>query len=83
MADEYLGEHLREIGEALLNLDETDPLKILGSPDDKKVRSCMILFKYADGTTDCKFDKVLKKFYSGKEDKKSLMLLNMKEKQVK
>ena len=39
-----LGQRLREITYAVLELRETDAMKIFGCPDNIKFRSCMTLF---------------------------------------
>lgn len=78
-AKAYLNEptlrsRLIEISEALLALPENDPLKVMGHPDDLKLRSSMTLFAAAD--PECTvFQRVLDKFYSGKPDTKTLDLL--------
>ena len=70
-----LGPRLIEISEALLALDETDPWRVMGSPDDLKLRSCMTLFQSAapDQTV---FGKVLDKFYGGQPDGRTLEILS-------
>ena len=62
---EILGKRLKEITEVLLNLEETDPIKIFGFPDDLKLKSCMTLFSNADGTENNLFQKVIQKFFEG------------------
>ena len=60
---DVLGPRLREITTALLSVENRSALDILGSPDDKKVRSCMTLFDYI-----CPMDifgQVLDKYYHG------------------
>ena len=54
-----------------------DIFDILGSPDDKKLQSCMTLFNYVDPSINI-FQKVLDKFYNGEKDSKTLDLLNKK-----
>ena len=46
LADAYLGGHLREITEVLLQLEETDPVAIFGDIDGKKLCSSMTLFAF-------------------------------------
>ena len=78
-AKEYLAEptlraRLIEISQALLDLPSNDPLAVMGSPDDKKLRSSMTLFAAAD--PDCPvFRQVLDKFFRGKPDQRTLDLL--------
>ena len=76
LEDPYLGGNLVEICNVLLNLDENDPLKIFDKTDDKKLKSCMTLFAMADKKGDV-FKRVLEKYYNGKMDKKTLMILGI------
>ena len=70
-----LGPRLIEISEALLALDETDPWRVMGSPDDLKLRSCMTLFQSAAPDQPV-FGKVLDKFYGGQPDGRTLEILS-------
>lgn len=70
-----LGPRLIEISEALLALDEPDPRRVMGSPDDLKLRSCMTLFQCAAPDQPV-FGKVLDKFYGGRPDGRTLEMLN-------
>lgn len=70
-----LGPRLIEISEALLALDEPDPRRVMGSPDDLKLRSCMTLFQCAAPDQPV-FGKVLDKFYGGRPDGRTLEILN-------
>ena len=66
--------HLLEICEALLSLETSDARRVMGSPDDLKLRSCMTLFSEAD--PECaQFRKVLDKFYGGRKDYRTLSIL--------
>ena len=69
-----LGARLVEITEALLNLEENDPLKVMGSPDDLKLKSCMTLFAYIseDGSI---FHRVLDKYFGGSRDERTLSII--------
>lgn len=69
-----LGPRLIEISEALLALDESDPRRVMGSPDDLKLRSCMTLFQCAAPDQPV-FGKVLDKFYGGRPDGRTLEML--------
>lgn len=71
--NEYLRNNLIEISTELLKLDD-DIDNILGEIDSIKLNSSMTLFKYADPTIEI-FNKVIDKFYSGKEDKITVSLL--------
>ena len=66
--------HLLEICEALLSLETSDARRVMGSPDDLKLRSCMTLFSEADPECD-QFRKVLDKFYGGRKDYRTLSIL--------
>lgn len=69
-----LGPRLAEISEALLALDSSDATRIMGSPDDVKLRSSMTLFAALEGTNPV-FQRVLAKFFGGNQDEKTLQLL--------
>lgn len=71
-----LGARLREISMAILELPGNDPHKVLGSPDDLKLRSCMTLFAAVDDA-DPVFQKVLDKYYGGEKDELSLELIKI------
>ncbi len=70
-----LGLRLIEISEALLALDESDPRRVMGPPDDLKLRSCMTLFQCAAPDQPV-FGKVLDKFYGGRPDGRTLEILS-------
>ncbi|MBD2716627.1 DUF1810 domain-containing protein [Microvirga sp. STR05] len=69
-----LGPRLVEISEALLALDISDATRIMGSPDDVKLRSSMTLFGALHGT-NLVFQRVLAKFFGGNQDEKTLQIL--------
>lgn len=71
-----LGQRLREITRAALELSEKDPMKIFGWPDNMKFRSCMTLF--AQVSEDDLFARALNKFFGGQEDSMTLELLKQK-----
>ena len=73
LAHPLLGARLKEISEALLQLDTNDALQVMGSPDHQKLRSSMTLFSRAGD--DPVFEKVLQKFFEGKPDPRSLKML--------
>ena len=73
LADPVLRERLLEISQALLDLPSSDPSAVMGYPDDLKLKSSMTLFELAD--PDCPvFPAVLKKFYGGERDRKTIRL---------
>ncbi|MCD8295722.1 MAG: DUF1810 domain-containing protein [Clostridia bacterium] len=79
LADETLRSRLVEISTALLGLASNDPLKVMGWPDNLKLRSCMTLFREADPSIDV-FQKVLDKYYGGEPDQKTLAILEQQAK---
>lgn len=68
--DPYLGEKFREICQALLECKSSNPLEVMGYPDNMKLQSSMTLFYMATG--DELFKKVLDKFYGGREDPQTI-----------
>lgn len=69
-----LGKRLVEISKALLNIKEHNATRIMGSPDDLKLRSSMTLFALVPDT-DPVFGAVLKKLFDGEKDPATLQLL--------
>lgn len=78
LADEVLGTRLREICQALLDLEDSDPGEIFGYPDDLKLKSSLTLFDYV--SPGDLFATLLDKFYGGDRDKRSLELIGSLEK---
>ena len=74
-----LGARLLEITNALLKLRENNPLKVMGSPDDLKLKSCMTLFAYISEEGSI-FHQVLKKFFGGTQDEKTIRILESNKK---
>lgn len=70
-----LGSRLREIARGLLQLQEKDALKVFGSPDDLKLRSCMTLFSLLDHSEDPVFRQVLEQYFHGEPDPRTIELL--------
>jgi len=71
---QVLGSRLVEISNALMALKSNDAHKIFGSPDDLKLKSSMTLFSLVDHS-DPVFDSVLKKFFDGTKDNKTLQII--------
>ncbi|WP_426059004.1 DUF1810 domain-containing protein [Hymenobacter sp. B1770] len=69
-----LGPRLVHISEALLALADNNATRILGSPDDMKLKSSMTLFAALPQAPPV-FQQVLDKFYQGKPDEQTLRLL--------
>lgn len=70
----YLGKNIREISNVLLGLDINDAGRVMGYPDDLKLRSSMTLFAEASPEDEV-FQKVLDKFYDGKKDERTIEIL--------
>ena len=71
--DPLLSARLRQIAEALLELEENDPVRVLGGIDAQKLQSSMTLFDQISGHDV--FEKVLDKFYRGERDRRTLEML--------
>ncbi|MCD7894051.1 MAG: DUF1810 domain-containing protein [Erysipelotrichaceae bacterium] len=71
--NDIFGKRLIEITNVLLALDNSDPLEIMGYPDNLKLCSCMTLFDYVSDNDV--FMKVLNKYYEGKKDQKTLDII--------
>lgn len=70
--DEILGTNLREITNALLELESNDPVEVFGPIDALKLKSSMTLFDTVSSNDI--FNEVLEKFYNGE---KCLTTINM------
>lgn len=80
LAHPVLGQRLREITQAVLELPESDAMKIFGWPDNMKFRSCMTLF--AQVSKNDLFVQALDKFFDGQKDFVTLDLLKQKGKNL-
>ena len=76
LAHPVLGKRLIEISKVLLEIESSDARKVMGYPDDMKLKSSMTLFYLVSGKDI--FKKVLDKFFDGKLDKKTKELLYSK-----
>ena len=72
--NELLRRRLEEISSELLKLKESNAVKIMGSPDDLKLRSCMTLFLKVEPGNKI-FASVLDKFFDGKEDTRTVEII--------
>lgn len=72
LAHPILGARLRQISNELLLLEENNPNRIFGNPDDLKLQSCMTLFSSIDTSEAQVFQKVLDHYFQGKADQKSI-----------
>ena len=77
--NEILRTRLIEISQALLDLGDVEINKVMGFPDDLKLKSSMTLFREAEKESEIKcdniFQKVLDQFFKGEEDPKTLVIL--------
>lgn len=74
MKNPVLAARLIEISETLLKLDTCDAGKIMGWPDDMKLRSSMTLFLLAAPDVSV-FKKVLDKFFGGELDQNTIRII--------
>lgn len=74
LADGVLRERPVEISRALLSLDGSDPVVVMGGIDALKLRSSMTLFSLVPGT-DPVFQEVLDRYYGGEPDPLTLRML--------
>ncbi len=74
MEHPVLKERLLEITHVLLTLKSSDPSRVMGYPDDLKLKSSMTLFAEVAPEQEV-FVKVLDKFFGGEKDQKTLQLL--------
>lgn len=70
-----LGGRLILVCNELVKLESNDAHKIFGSPDDLKLKSSMTLFASLE-KTDPVFESVLKKFFNGLKDQKTLQIIS-------
>lgn len=68
-----LGKRLREISQALLQLETSDAHAVFGWPDDMKLRSCMTLFDAVE--PDSVFARVLDKYFSRQRDNHTITII--------
>ena len=70
-----LGERLKLITKELLGLNENNPNKVFGSPDDLKLKSSMTLFAAIDASQENIFNAALDKLFNGQTDHNTLTLI--------
>ena len=71
-----LGPRLLECAEAVVRVEGRSATDIFGSPDDLKLRSCATLFACVSPPGSV-FDRLLRKYYRGGRDGKTLQLLGI------
>ncbi|MDY4971055.1 MAG: DUF1810 domain-containing protein [Lachnospiraceae bacterium] len=69
-----LKKNLVEISQALLEVDSDDAVRVMGWPDNLKLKSSMTLFALAEPGCEV-FQKVLDKFFQGEKDEKTIGIL--------
>lgn len=74
LAHPVLGPRLKECVSAMCSHERRTAAQILGEVDALKFRSCVTLFKAAEGPGS-PFDDALRRFFAGEEDEKTLALL--------
>lgn len=72
-----LGSRLVQLCEAVLALASTDATRLMGSPDDAKLKSSMTLFASLPHPNPV-FQLVLDKFFHGQPDEHTLRILNQR-----
>ena len=73
LAHPLLGKRLQELSIALLGLPTSDPQAVFGYTDSLKLRSSMTLFYQVSHYIV--FERVLKKFFGGEMDQKTISIL--------
>jgi uncharacterized protein (DUF1810 family) len=79
LTDPILGQRLRQNVYLMLRHKDKSALRILGSPDDLKFRSCLTLFARAasDEADQTLFEQALDQFYESRADPHTLQLLGL------
>ena len=71
-----LGKRLLEITKCLLEIKDKPVIRIFGTPDYLKLKSCMTLFKLANPNQSI-FQEILDKYYNGFEDNSTKIKLDL------
>ena len=74
LAHPVLGPRLLECAEAAIQVEGRSAREIFGSPDDLKLKSCATLFAHVS-LPGSVFERLLRKYYRGQHDDKTLQLL--------
>ncbi len=74
LQNDLLRNHLIEISSALLEIESSDPERVMGFPDNLKLQSCMTLFAEVAPDEEV-FQKVLDKYFDGEKDSHTLQIL--------
>lgn len=81
LADDELRSRLVEISAALLSIESNDATRVMGYPDDLKLKSSMTLFREAAGEGSAEgatFQAVLDKFFGGISDARTISMCHGK-----
>jgi uncharacterized protein (DUF1810 family) len=70
-----LGSRLKEITKELLRLEDKNAFSVFGSPDHLKLKSCMTLFDFVDGSLNNVFKQVIDGYFDGIPDNVTLQLI--------
>lgn len=73
LGDPILGQRLREVSNAILNLATDDAVEIFGDIDSYKLRSSMTLFDIVSPNDI--FARVLDKYFNGQRDNRTLTII--------
>ena len=73
LAEPVLGQRLREVTTAILNLPTNDAYEVFGGIDGMKLRSSMTLFDIVSPNDI--FARVLDKYFNGQRDNRTLTLI--------
>lgn len=73
LKDPILGQRLREISNAILNLATDDAVEVFGGIDSRKLKSSMTLFDYVSPNDI--FAQVLDKYFDGRRDNRTITIL--------
>lgn len=73
LAEPVLGQRLREVSTAILNLPTDDAREVFGGIDGMKLRSSMTLFDLVSPTDI--FARVLDKYFNGQRDNRTLTII--------
>ena len=76
LADPILGGRLRIATEAVLGVEGRSVNEIFGSPDDLKLHSSITLFGEAVGSSDSLFQTALERYFDGRPDDVTRVLLS-------
>lgn len=73
LKDPILGQRLREVCAAILDLSTDDAVEVFGGIDSRKLKSSMTLFDVV--SPDDVFARVLDKYYLGRRDSRTIRIL--------